>query len=449
MSRSDGPAQQGDGGAAPDSAPTEVSGSPGPEPTTTAPSQSSAPTETPAAQSPPPAETTASPPVESSGSRGHPVLVNSLIAITTVLLVVGMFSVWANRLLFSPDNWANNSTQLLANPAIRSSTANYLVDQLYANVNVSGLLRSALPTQLQGLAGPASGALRNVAVQGTNLALTRPRIQNLWAQANRAADQTFISVVKGGNKTVGTKQGVVTLNLGSILDTVAARLGLPSSISSKLPPNIATLTVLKSKQLKLVQDIGNAIQSLALWLTIIVPILYVLAILLARESRRRTLMTIGFAGIGAGVVVILLRSILETQTANALTTDASLRPTIHAVVNINTQILGQIAGAVIAVAVVLVAAAWVAGPSRPAYRTRQLIAPFLKTHQIETYAIVLGVMVLIFAWDPIHATGTPAGIITFTVLALVGAEALRREVLREFADSPESTAPPGGQLAPQ
>ena len=54
------------------------------------------------------------------------------------LLIVGIFSVWANRLLFNPDNWSNTSTQLLSNPTIRSSTANYLVDQLYANVNVPG-----------------------------------------------------------------------------------------------------------------------------------------------------------------------------------------------------------------------------------------------------------------------------------------------------------------------
>lgn len=382
-------------------------------------------------------------PAQGSRSHGHPVLVNSLIAITTLLLVVGMFAVWANRLLFSPDNWSNTSTQLLANPNIRSSTANYLVDQLYANVNVPGLIGSALPKQFQGLAAPAAGALRSVAVEGTNLALSRPRVQSLWAKANRVADETFIAVVKGGKGPVGTKQGVVTLNLGSILDTVAMRLGLSTKVSSKLPPSIATLTVLKSGQLKLVQDIGNAIQGLALWLTIIVPILYALAILIARGHRRRTLMTVGFSGIGAGVLVILLRSILENQTANALTTDASVRPTIHAVVNINTQILGQIAGAVIAGGIVLIVAAWFAGPDRPAVRAREAIAPFLRVHPIETFAIVLGIMILIFVWDPIHATGTPAGIITFTVLALFGAEVLRRQVAREFpAYLPRAAAPP-------
>ena len=69
-------------------------------------------------------------------------LVDLLIAITTVLAVVGMFSVSANRLPFNPDNWANTSTQLLRNSTIRNETANYLVDQLYANVNVAGLLKS-------------------------------------------------------------------------------------------------------------------------------------------------------------------------------------------------------------------------------------------------------------------------------------------------------------------
>ena len=103
-----------------------------------------------------------------------------------------------------------------------------------------------MPPQLQGLAGPAAGALRNAAVQGTELALERPRVQNLWAQANRAADQTFINVVNGGKGAVSTNGGAVTLNLGAILEDVAARLGLPSGLSSKLPPNVANLTVFKA-----------------------------------------------------------------------------------------------------------------------------------------------------------------------------------------------------------
>ena len=373
-------------------------------------------------------------------SRRRLIGVDVLIGVTTVLLIVGIFAIWANRLLFSPDNWSNTSTQLLQNQNVRNSTANYLVDQLYANVNVSGLLKQALPTQFQALAGPAAGALRNAAVQGTEAALTRPEIQTLWAQANRAADQTFIDVVNGRKGAVGFNNGVVSLDLETILNNVASRLGLPSGIASKLPPSVANLTIFKSDQLKYVQNGGKAIKGLALWLTIIVPLLYLLALFLATGHRRRTLMTIGFAGILAGVIVILARSILQGQVATSLTHDASLQATIRDVYSISTSILTDVASGVIFIAAVLVVAAWFAGPARPAVAMRRTISPFLREQAAVTYGIVLAIMILVFIWNPIPATGKPLGILVFLVLALVGTYILIGQTAREFPDAPSGAA---------
>ncbi len=387
------------------------------------------------------AGTTAPAPSPGHPARGRMILVNTLIVITTLLLVVGVFSVWANRLLFNPDNWSSTSSQLLENPTIRATTANYLVDQLYANVNVAGVIRSGLPKELQPLAAPAAGALRNAAVQGVELALTRPRVQSLWAEANRAADKTFIAIVNGGKGAVAVNQGVVSLNLGLILNNVASRLGLPSNLASKLPPNVANLTVFKSDQLKFVQNAGQAIQHLALWLTILVPLLYALALALAPSGRRRrTLMTIGAAAVLGGVLVILGRNILQSQIATSLTDDASLRPTITATIGIATEILGSVAGAIVLVGAILVVAGWFAGPARVAQSARRAIAPFLRDHPAESYAITLAIMVLIFIWQPIHATGTPAGIIVFTLLALFGTYVLRRQTMEEFPDAEQGAA---------
>jgi Short C-terminal domain len=368
-------------------------------------------------------------------SRKRLIGVDALIGVTTLLLIVGMFAIWANRLLFNPDNWSKTSTQLLANPVIRSATANYVVDQLYANVDVAGLIRQGLPSQFQGLAGPAAGALRNGAVQATDLALQRPRVQNLWAQANRAADQTFINVVNGGKGAVSTNNGAVTLNLGGIVEDVASRLGLPSGLSQHLPANVATLTVFKAHQLKTVQNIGNAIKGLALWLTILCPVLYALSILLATGHRRRTLMTVGFAGVFAGVVVFFGRHILQMQITNSVTNDESLRPAIRATIGIGTQLLTEVAGAVVFVGVILVICAWFAGPGRLPRISREAIAPFLRENPWGAFAVTLGLLALLFIWDPIPATGTPAGIITFTVLALFGTELLIRQTAREFPNA--------------
>lgn len=368
-------------------------------------------------------------------TRGRLIAVDAIIVVATVLAVVGMLSVFANRLLFNPDNWESQSTQLLQNPDIRSGTANYLVNQLYANVSVENVLKSQFPPVLKPLAGPAAGALQNVLVQGVQLALSRPRIQTLWGKANRAADQAFIAIVNGGTKHVGVNQGVVTLNLGSILDQVATQLGLPAGVAAKLPPSVAHLTILKSDQLKLVQNLGNAIRHLALWLTIIVPLLYAAAIALAAGHRRRTLMSVGFAIIVAGVLGVAARKLLTSQVTDSLVQDAAFRPAVRATIGIGTSILADIAGAFILVGAVVVVAAWFAGPARIATTARQAIAPFLRERTAATFAIVGAVMLLVFIWNPIPATGKPAGIIVFFALAMLGTEVLRRQTAVEFPDA--------------
>lgn len=361
--------------------------------------------------------------------------INALIVVTTLLALVGMIAVFANRLVFNPDNWESTSTQLLQNDDIRSATSNYLVDQLYANVNVAGLIKQGLPTQFDSLAGPAAGALRNVAVQGTDLALSRPRVQALWAKANRAADQTLVTIVNGGKGAVHVSGGVVSLDLATVLGDVATRFGLPASITDKLPPSVAHLTVFKAKQLRTIENVGNAVKSLALWLTILVPILYGVAILLARGHRRRTLMTVGFAFAIAGLIGVIGRRVLVTQLTDALTNDASLKPAISAAANIGTQLLEEIAVAFVLVGAVLIASAWFAGPAGLAVTGRRAIAPFIRERPGWTYGIVAAIMILIFIWQPIPATGTPVGIVVFSCLAALGTEVLRRQTAVEFPDA--------------
>lgn len=368
-------------------------------------------------------------------SRRRLVLVDVLIGVTTLLAIVGMFAVYANRLLFNPDNWANTSTQLLQNPTIRSAIANYVVQEVYATQNVPGLLKSGLPPRFQPLAGPAAGALQNAAVQGVDLLLTRPRIQSLWARANRAADKTFIAIVDGGKGAVKINGGEVSLDLASVVNAIATQLGLPSDLGSKLPKSAQNLKIFTSKQLGYVQTGGRVLKGLALWLTIFVPLLYLLAIYLARGHRRRTLMTVGFAFVFAGVVGWAARSILESQVSQGLVSDASLRPVVKEVMVIATGLLGEIIGAFILVGLVVAAAAWFAGPARPFVAARRAMAPFLREEPVGTFAITIAIMVLIFIWDPIPATGTPVGIIAFLALALFGTEMLRRQTEIEFPNA--------------
>jgi hypothetical protein len=97
--------------------------------------------------------------------------------------------------------------------------------------------------------------------------------------------------------------------------------------------------------------------------------------------------------------------------------------------SIATSRLSEIAGAFVLVGIPLIAAAWFAGPARWAVRGRKAIAPFLRDRPEWTYAIVGAIMLLIFIWNPIPATGKVAGIIVFLALVL-GTYLLRRQTAR-------------------
>ena len=191
----------------------------------------------------------------------------------------------------------------------------------------------------------------------------------MWKQANRAADETFIAIINGKG-AVATNGGTVTLDLASIVANITNRLGLPN-VSSKLPPSVAHLKILKSKQLKAVQDGVKALKGLDLLLTIIVPLLYALAIFLARGVRRQTLMQVGIAIVLAGLVVFAGRAILVSQVTDSLVKVEANKPAAEAIMSIATSMLSEIAGAFVIVGIPLIAAAWFAGPARIAVKARQ------------------------------------------------------------------------------
>ena len=350
---------------------------------------------------------------------------------TTVLAIIGIFAIWANRQMFSADNWASTSTKLLQNEKIRDATANYLVEQLYANVDVEAEIKKRLPKEVQALAGPASGLVRTGATEVAKRALATAKVQEAWKAANRVADQTLVNIVEGGKGNLEINNGVVSLDLASVLTNITNRLGLPE-VASKLPANVAHLTVLKSNQIKAVQDIGKILKGLALLFTILIPVLYAIAIFLAKGYRRRTLMNVGFAAVIAGVFVFLLRTLVVNQVTNSLVKTEAVKPAAHAALSIATSILSDVAGAFIVIGIPLIVAAWFAGPSQYATRARQFIAPFLRDRPEWTYAIVAAILLLVFIWNPIPSTGKLAGIVVYSLLAFFGAYLLRRQTAEEF-----------------
>ena len=358
-----------------------------------------------------------------------------ILVLATLLAILAIFAIWANRQLMNPTNWAKTSTALLQKSTIRSAVSGYLVDQLYANVDVEGELKSGLPKQLAPLAGPISGGLHNLAEQAAERALEIPRVQDAWRNANHAADQALVTIVNGGGSRVQIQGGTVSLNLHQIVADLAQRLGLPPGVADKLPASVANLKVVTSSQLGLVRNIAKALHALALWLTILVFALYALAVFLARGHRRRTLMWVGWSLVLAGLVVLVGRKIGQGQIVSAITTDASIEPAANDSYSVATSLLVQVASASIIIGIPVILAAWFAGPARWAIAGRRFWAPHFRERPGLVYWITAGLLALVFIWGPIPATRNPFEMLLFTILAFVGAHVLRRQIAEEFPDA--------------
>src|SRR5947209_3327683 len=175
----------------------------------------------PSAPEAPPAPSTAAAETRPGGARR--LWVRGTLLLATVLAVLAIFAIWANRQLMNPTNWANTSTALLQKPTIRQALSGFLVDELYAHVDVPAKLRSGLPSELRPLAGPVSGALHGVAEDAADRMLGLPRVQSLWRTANRTADEALVTIIKGGTRHLQIEHGTVLLNLHQIVTDLASR----------------------------------------------------------------------------------------------------------------------------------------------------------------------------------------------------------------------------------
>ncbi len=383
----------------------------------------------PAIAHPPPPQPPAIPP------PAHRGLVRTLIVLATVLSIVAIFAVWANRQLLNTDAWTSTSSQLIESPPVREAVSAYLTEQIYANVNVTGEVRSALPTQFKPLAGPAASALRTVVQKGVTLALERPFVQELWRTANETAHTQFVKLVENRGTVVKTPGGgAVVLDLRSLVAEVAKRVGISESTVEKLPANIGEIQIMKSSQLQTVQTAVNLLRYLALALPLLALAIYALAVYLAHGRRPQTLISVGFALIVAGLIVLIVRSVAGGMVVGALAKTEAVRPAANAVYSIGTSVLAEVSLGTIFIGVPVVLAGLLAGPYKTAAGIRRSLAPYLRYRPGVSFGALGLILLLLLIWSPIAATRNWLGILVIIALSMLGLEMLRRQTAAEFPD---------------
>ncbi|MDX6662133.1 MAG: hypothetical protein QOG09_235, partial [Solirubrobacterales bacterium] len=199
----------------------------------------------------------------SAGEQPHRTSVRLLVVLASLLAFLSIFTTWIDRQALDTGAWVDTSGRLLENEQVSDAVATYAVDQLYANVDIAGLLQRQLPRDFKQISGPVAGGLREVATRAAEKALRTGRIQAEWKTANRLAHQTLLRILEGGNAAVSTQGGRVVLDLRPLVEQVATRVGVDPRVAEAIPADAARLEILRSDDLSLAQTIARAVKGLA------------------------------------------------------------------------------------------------------------------------------------------------------------------------------------------
>ncbi len=353
----------------------------------------------------------------------------------SVLAFLSVFAIWVERQALNTSDWVNTSGRLLQNSTVRTAVANYLVDQLYANVDVEKQLNDIPPGHTQPLAGPVSGGLRQVAGDGADKLLQTSTAQSLWQDANRSAHEQLVAVLENKGEAVSTQRGTVTLNLGSLVTNLADQVGIGANLADKLPPDAGQIQVLRSDQLRTAQNIAAAVKGLAMIFSLLTFAAFAGAIYLSRDQRWVTVLFCGIGLIAAGFAVIVARHVAGGIVVGQLVVTDSVRPAADATWSIATSLMTSIATTVIVVGVLFSMAGWLGSPTGSARASRRAMAPVLRDHAAYVYTGLAIVVCIYFLSAPTQGLRSFLTTLVIAGMAAFGIHELRKQTATEFPDA--------------
>jgi hypothetical protein len=360
----------------------------------------------------------------------------ALLAVASVLLVLGALAVWVQRVVLDTPTWTATSGRVFEDPAVQQALSIYLVDQLYANVDIAGELRGALPPRARPLAAPLAASLRDPLVRGAGATLASPRAHALWRVASSNASRQLIALLDHGGGVLRSSDGEVVLDLHLLLERVAGTSAAETSAST-LPQAAGRIVLLKANQLQAAQDVARVLRAIALLLVPLVAALLALAIWLAPD--RRAAVRDGAIGFLLGaLVLVLLRRVIGGALIGRLVQDETLRPAAHSVWWIATEELRLEIASILAVGVAGLLGAGFAGPGAHVTSLRRVLAPHLLARR--AYVALGSVALVLVAWSPTPVTRNWIAVLVLGALAVAGFEALRRQMAREQARAPGGEA---------
>jgi hypothetical protein len=364
--------------------------------------------------------------------RWRTIVATLLIVVACVLAPLGVVAVWARNQVTNTDRYVATVAPLAEDPAIQQAITDKITTQVFTYIDVRGLTTQAVDAltgrgnlppqvadQLQALAGPIANGVESFTRSQVARIVQSQAFADAWVQANRLAHDELVKALTGeGGGAVTVTGDSVSVNLAAFIQTVKQQLTAAGfTLAARIPEVNASFTVFQSADIARVRSAFNLLNTLGIWLPVIVLILLALGVYVAKDHRR-ALVGAGL-GVAAGMVVLALGlAVFRSVYLNGVPAD--VLPHDAAAVLYDTIVRFLRAGlrTVLVLGLVVAAGAFLTGTSVTAVRSRQTLARWLAWLRggAEQAGLRTGP---VGAWVGAHKRALRIGAVVVAALALV------------------------------
>ena len=285
--------------------------------------------------------------------------VGLLIALGLILLVVANLTFWAWFTLLNTNGWVTAVGPLSKDPTVSGLLSQYVVTELFEQVDVEMAIEQSLPPEFQILSVALTTGLEKIAYQTVDGLIQSDAFNTVWVGINRAGHTVIMKVLKGEGDNLYMQSGELVLDLSDVYSYVEDQFGL-SDLNLSGQAGDGRIVLFQSQQVAVLQELVSYLNTLGLLL----PLLAILAFVAAWFAslwRRETLIWIG-AVIAVAMFVSLIVFSVTRSSILVSVQDPMLRDLGRQIVGVVTHglmvqtVFFMIAGILIAVG------AWQAAP---------------------------------------------------------------------------------------
>jgi hypothetical protein len=315
------------------------------------------------------------------------VVATLLIVVACVLAPLSVVAVWTRNQVTNTDRYVATVSPLASDPAIQNAIADQITAQVFTYIDVRGLtnevvdalatrgLPPRLADQLQALTVPIASGVEGFTRTQVGKVVQSQAFADAWVQANRVAHDELVKALTGeGGGAITVEDNRVSVNMAPFIQTVKQQLTAAGfTLAARIPEVNASFTLFQSDSITRARSAFNLLNTLGVWLPVIVLILIVLGVYVARDHRR-ALVGAGL-GVALGMLVLALGlAIFRSIYLNGVPAD--VLPHDAAAVLYDTIVRFLRAGlrTVLVLGLVVAAGAFLTGQSVTAVRTRESLA---------------------------------------------------------------------------